>query len=369
MRVCPRSDHEHSTSTANPRSLGTFRVTGFVRFADGVSAARIKVVAFDRDLRSEQPLGETQTDRDGAYRIEYSERKFLNRERGTADLVVKALDADGSILVASPVLFNAPQDAEIDLDDPAGAAGAADTVREIESAVGRFSAASRSRSLEENQEHQDLTFLAGETGFEKRVLARFVLAHAWLDWALTGSSGSHYSAARSSSIAETEECEGEPRGGLEAPARRLDDGGRAQGACQQFQPAEIPVALAHRRMRGPRLPRTRRAACAGRTPNRRRSSEWRFEDAGIDSADSQAKFARLFNEHRGLTPEFADGAGEGRLLQERQKSPTSARSYQLAELTQGDFSAVKMLKEEFNDPPARARSARSPSRASASGST
>ena len=31
--------------------------------------------------------------------------------------------------------------------------------------------------LEEDQQHQDLTFLAGETGFEKRLLARFILAY------------------------------------------------------------------------------------------------------------------------------------------------------------------------------------------------
>src|SRR2546428_11212145 len=108
-----------STLTINqPAGSRTYRVTGFVRFADGVPAYRTKVTALDRDLRSEQPLGEAQTDRNGAYRIEYSERQFLNRERGTADLVVRALDADGTPLVASPVLFDAPPEAEIDLTIP-----------------------------------------------------------------------------------------------------------------------------------------------------------------------------------------------------------------------------------------------------------
>jgi hypothetical protein len=59
---------------------GMFRVTGVVRFADGIPAARTRVAAFDRDLRSEQPLGEAHTDRNGAYRIEYSRERFLAQD-------------------------------------------------------------------------------------------------------------------------------------------------------------------------------------------------------------------------------------------------------------------------------------------------
>ena len=49
-----------------------------------------------RDLRREQPLEETQTDARGAYRVRYAQPQFLNQGRGTADLVVKGLAADGS---------------------------------------------------------------------------------------------------------------------------------------------------------------------------------------------------------------------------------------------------------------------------------
>src|SRR4029450_13298886 len=33
--------------------------------------------------------------------------------------------------------------------------------------------------LEEDKEHQDITFLSGETGYDKNILARFILAHRW----------------------------------------------------------------------------------------------------------------------------------------------------------------------------------------------
>lgn len=52
------------------------------------------VRAVDRDLRSEQMLGQARTDAAGAYRIAYLDEQFRKRERGSADLVVKALAAD-----------------------------------------------------------------------------------------------------------------------------------------------------------------------------------------------------------------------------------------------------------------------------------
>src|SRR5438046_195947 len=96
-----------------------YEVKGTVRLADGTPAVGIKVSAFDRDLRSEQLLGRTQTDAKGVYAIQHSAAKFQKREKGSADLVVKAFSANGSPLAASPVLFNAPPSAVIDVTIPA----------------------------------------------------------------------------------------------------------------------------------------------------------------------------------------------------------------------------------------------------------
>jgi hypothetical protein len=49
----------------------------------------------------------------------YFTRQFRKREKGSADFVVKALAADGSLLVTSPVMFNAPQAAKMDVTIPA----------------------------------------------------------------------------------------------------------------------------------------------------------------------------------------------------------------------------------------------------------
>lgn len=57
-------------ATDQAQNARTLRVSRVVRFADGIPAQGIKLAAFDRDLRNEQPLGESYTDRNGVYRIE-----------------------------------------------------------------------------------------------------------------------------------------------------------------------------------------------------------------------------------------------------------------------------------------------------------
>ncbi|MGH8628121.1 MAG: peptidoglycan-binding domain-containing protein [Gammaproteobacteria bacterium] len=152
-------------------------VNGTVRFFDGFPATGIMVSAFDRDLRREQALGRTRTDEKGSYEIQYSERQFGRAEKRDADLVVRAFAADGTLLVASPVLFNAPLVATVDLAIPAEALLPPTLFEKIGRALAPLLEGLKVEDLEEDKEHQDLSFLSGETGFDKTALARFVLAH------------------------------------------------------------------------------------------------------------------------------------------------------------------------------------------------
>src|SRR5205823_3588166 len=90
-------------------------VQGQVRQADGSPLPGITVVAVDRDLRGEETLGRASTDQNGHYEIRYTSNQFARAEKGTADLIVRVLDVAGSILAASPAVFNAPQTATIDI--------------------------------------------------------------------------------------------------------------------------------------------------------------------------------------------------------------------------------------------------------------
>jgi ribosomal protein L7/L12 len=101
---------------AEPSDHDAFNVFGQVLLSNGQPVEACTVRAFDRDLRSEQLLGETRTDRMGSYRITYTTEQFERAEMGTADLVVRAYNPVGRLLVESDILFNASQHERIDLE-------------------------------------------------------------------------------------------------------------------------------------------------------------------------------------------------------------------------------------------------------------
>ena len=142
-----------------------------------IAANSLKVVAVDRDLRKEESLGTTVTDAQGRYEILYSHEQFARAEKDRADLVAKAFAADGSLLVASPILFNAALVTEINLTIPSEIKRPLSLFERIGRELNPVLDGVRVEDLEEDKEHQDLSFLYGETGFEKKVIVRFALAH------------------------------------------------------------------------------------------------------------------------------------------------------------------------------------------------
>ena len=131
-----------------------FIVKGFVRQSDGSVLAGMLVQAFDRDLRNEQLLGKTQTDKKGFYQIQYSAQQFSKREKASADLVVKAFASDSSLLIASPILFNAPPVAEVDLTVPDEVWQPPSLFEKIARALEPLLDDLKVDELEENEEHQ-----------------------------------------------------------------------------------------------------------------------------------------------------------------------------------------------------------------------
>jgi hypothetical protein len=105
-----------------------FIVQGTVSLADGSALADVLVRAFDRDMRSEELLGEQTTNAPGFYRISYSTEQFRRAEKGSADLVVRVYDQTDAIaginlveLAATDIFFNAPPVATLDVTVPAAA--------------------------------------------------------------------------------------------------------------------------------------------------------------------------------------------------------------------------------------------------------
>ena len=99
-------------------ALDSYTVRGSLKDNDGRPQPNIKVRAFDRDLRTAQPLGnEVITDEQGYYFIEYSAAEFANAEtlNSTADLVVIAYNFEGTPIAESSIKFNADRNETIDL--------------------------------------------------------------------------------------------------------------------------------------------------------------------------------------------------------------------------------------------------------------
>lgn len=320
-------------------------VSGRIRFAGGLPAARVRVVATDRDLRSEETLGEVQTDPDGAYRIAYAGTAYRQRERGTADLVVTAFDDARAALVRSAIHFNAPESLEVDLVIPAERRLPPSLYERIGEAVAPLLGDVKLTDLEQDEEHQDIAFLAGETGFDERDLRRYVLAE------------------------RMRKLDIDPEFWFVVLARLLPDGGSAislqdaliaaRRAIPDLDEGGARAALAHGFARGDIAPAWRKRedawiktflALAGRlllgeegAPSFAKRA---LDAAGIADKAAQAKFAVLMQRHRALTPamlaELANEKAFGKDAIADLKT-----SYELAELTRGDFAIVTVIKEQL----------------------
>jgi hypothetical protein len=321
------------------------RVHGVVRDSQGNPLAKATVQAFDRDLRSEQTLGESQTDKQGSYRIEYFTRQFRKREKSSADLVVKAFSSTGELLAESAVLFNAPPDAELNLTVPDEALHPATLFEKIGRSLAPLLGDLKIEELEEDKEHQDLSFLSGETGFKKNVLARFVLAHrlaaqgiqAEFWFALLG--GSFYEYSDSQSLSEQLAVILKDLPSLDAAAVRksLIRSFNQNGISAAFQENADSWIEAFLKFVAGQL------VSASVGPTFVKSA---LEHAGITGSKKQQTFARLFNEYKALTPELLETLEKDRSFKKTEVANLRA-SFQLAQLTQSDFSVVKVLKEEF----------------------
>ncbi|KYF65237.1 hypothetical protein BE11_24800 [Sorangium cellulosum] len=323
-----------------------FIVQGFVRFADGYPARGLRVAAFDRDLRSEELLGQAEVARDGSYRIEYSEGRFLKRERGTADLVAKAVDASDAVLAASPVSFNAPPVATIDLTIPASRCEPPSLFDKLQTEIAPLLGGVKLEELEEDGEHQDLTFIAGETGFARRDVARFSLAHRaptrglspefW--FALLGGSIFSYSEQASLRaqlaailLALPTLDDAAARKALRTAITRRDIGRVGDEQIDAWIRAFARIG-ARAALGDPKSP-----TFLGRA----------VDHARIRDDEKRERVARAYVEHGGLTPAALDTLQkEGGL--EAAELDDLRTSFEIGELTRGDFSVVAMLKDRFD---------------------
>lgn len=148
-------------------------VRGQVADALGQPLAGARVSAFDKDLRREQLLGEQTTEADGRYQIQYIRDQFRRAAKASADLIVRVLDADGALLIASPVQFNAPAQTTLDLMVGGGAPRKPSELDQILETLAPVLDGVEPAELGA----EDVAFLVGETALPARNLGLLAQAH------------------------------------------------------------------------------------------------------------------------------------------------------------------------------------------------
>lgn len=317
-------------------------VQGTVRDAWGTVLSDMPLAAYDRDLRDEQLLGRTRTDSKGAYLISYEARQFRKHEKGEADLVVKVFSDEGKAIASSPVMFNAPEWAVIDLVISDRAA-LPSLFQRIEKALATLRGDLPVAELDEDGEHQDITFLSGETGLSTEVLARFILAHrlaqenlpAEFWFAVLNRQVFRYAASQSL----TEQLPQVQKNLLRPTAAAVRN-----TLTASFDRNDISAS--HRGQAGKWVEEFLRIA-AQRSSEETTFISQALDHAGVKDAGRKEEFAKLFFEHQALTPELLKEAGKQKVLKASEIADLEV-SFQIAELTQADFSVVRAVKEEFD---------------------
>ena len=149
----------------------SYTVRGTVTDPQGKGVEGALVRAFDKDLRHEKLLGVTQTDSQGRYTITYTQTQFRRAEKKNADLIVRAYDADGTLLAESSLMFNAQPVETVDLVLP----GEELDQSEYERFLAELTPLLDGLTLAELTA-EDVSFLAGETGLERRFISFLVSA-------------------------------------------------------------------------------------------------------------------------------------------------------------------------------------------------
>ncbi|MDH4276247.1 MAG: hypothetical protein OEW08_14535, partial [Gammaproteobacteria bacterium] len=151
-------------------------VRGAVRSELGELLNGVTVQAFDRDLRSEQLLGNAQT-KNGQYEIRYLQSQFAKAEKDTADLVMKVLDVTGKEVYKTPIRFNTPAELQWDINLQGATYTGPSEWEVLLGAVTPLLDGVTPRDLREDEQLQDISFLASETGEDTAKIALLPTAY------------------------------------------------------------------------------------------------------------------------------------------------------------------------------------------------
>lgn len=143
--------------------------------------ANLIVQAFDRDMRGEELLGESITDRDGKYEIAWSHSQLSGRGKKEADIVIKVFTREKkTLLYASDidaVRFNASEREEINITIEQAIKPEVVEYDFILKQVTYLAGKVAITNLQESKEHRDIAFLSKEAEIPAEKIEHLVVAH------------------------------------------------------------------------------------------------------------------------------------------------------------------------------------------------
>lgn len=158
-------------------SMDMCTVQGRVLSNRNTSYARLRVIIYDKDLRSEQKLAVTVPDENGHYLAEYSMEKAANAEKVTADLLVKVIDAGEKVIGQSGIKFNASYHEIIDVTISNELYRGLSDLETVTSLVTPLLDKLNPEDLTENEKNTDISFLSAELEIGAAILESFAGAH------------------------------------------------------------------------------------------------------------------------------------------------------------------------------------------------
>ncbi|MBP1743823.1 MAG: hypothetical protein H6Q58_801 [Firmicutes bacterium] len=139
------------------------------------------VRAFERDMRTEELLGEAITNKDGKYEITWLHSQLIGRGKKEADIAIKVFSREKKSLLfesdMDSVRFNASEREEINIIIKTEIKPEVVEYDYILKDVNSIANKVAITDLQENEKHRDITFLSKETGMPIEKLEHLVVAH------------------------------------------------------------------------------------------------------------------------------------------------------------------------------------------------
>lgn len=152
----------------------TYTITGAILSSDSASIGGLQVQIVDKGVGPDVLLAQTTTNPCGDYGISFNASLVTSRGKKRPDLQARVY-TDGRFLAASEVRYNAEGVVNLDVTIPADATPALSEHETLTQAL-RTHYSGSLRNLQENDQQQDITYLANKSGWDARAVAMAALA-------------------------------------------------------------------------------------------------------------------------------------------------------------------------------------------------